>query len=147
LGNVDARPHLVLGTNYAEDPAFKFAPMIGFAPRTRVPFARVSSSRFAEVLHDHPLELQYHNLDRTAKYKVRIVYGSESPTMIRLVANGKYEVQPSVQKRMDALPQEFDVPRDATATGDLRLTWSRPPGSGGTGRGVQVAEVWLIRVP
>ena len=147
LGNVDARPHLVLGTSYAEDPAFKFAPMIGFAPRTRPPFARVSSSRFAEVLHDNPLEMQYRNLDRAAQYKIRIVYGSESPTMIRLVANGKFEIHPFVQKSTDARPQEFDVPRDATASGNLRLTWSRPPGGGGTGRGVQVAEAWLIRAP
>ena len=147
LGNVAARPHLVLGSAYADDPAFKRAPMTGFAPRTRPPFARVSSSRFAEVLHDHPLEMQYHGLDKSARYKVRIVYGSESPTMIRLVANQTFEVHPMLQKPVDVQPIEFEIPAAATAGGELRLTWSRPAGSGGTGRGVQVAEVWLIRAP
>ena len=98
-------------------------------------------------MHDHPLELQYHGLDKTAHYKVRVVYGSESPTMIRLVANQKFEVHPMQQKPVDVKPVEFAIPAEATAGGDLRLTWSRPAGSGGTGRGVQVAEVWLIRVP
>ena len=42
-------------------------------------------------------------------------------------------------------PVEFEVPADATRGGELRLTWSRPKGLGGNGRGVQVAEVWLIR--
>ena len=147
LGNPDARPHLVLGTAYAEDPAFQRAPMIGFAPRTRPPFARVSASRFAEVLHDQPLEMLYRGLDRTARYKLRVGYGSETPATIRLLANQKFEIHPFQKKSVEAKPIEFDLPAEATAGGELRLTWSKPPGGGGTGRGVQVAEVWLVRVP
>lgn len=45
-----------------------------------------------------------------------------------------------------ARPVEFDLPAEATRTGELRLIWSRPPGLGGNGRGVQVSEVWLILV-
>jgi hypothetical protein len=48
-------------------------------------------------------------------------------------------------KDPDARPVEFDIPAEATQGGELRLTWSRPAGLGGNGRGVQVAEVWLIR--
>jgi hypothetical protein len=47
---------------------------------------------------------------------------------------------------MNNEPLEFDIPAEATSTGGLKLTWSRPPGLGGSGRGVQVAEVWLMRV-
>jgi hypothetical protein len=41
---------------------------------------------------------------------------------------------------------EFDVPIEATRSGSLHLSWNRPIGLGGNGRGVQVSEVWLMRV-
>ena len=147
LGDVANRPHLVLGRDYADDPAFDQSPMIGFTPRTRPPFARVSSSRFAETLHEQPLEMLYSGLDRSAHYKVRILYGSETETMIRLVANGTYEIQPMEEKDVRPEATEFAIPAEATAGGELRLAWNKPKDDGGTGRGVQVAEVWLIRVP
>ncbi|MCW3079178.1 hypothetical protein, partial [Segetibacter sp.] len=53
---------------------------------------------------------------------------------------------PMRAKPMTFQPEEFEVPADATQNGELRLSWSRPAGLGGSGRGVQVAEVWLIRV-
>ncbi len=155
LGNLAAQPHLVRGLSYADDPAGQRSPMIGFAPRhggaafrTRgmLP-ARVSSSRFAGALHDQPLEMHYPHLDGTAQYKVRIIYGSEAASMVRLVANGGHEVHPMQQKNMQLTPLEYELPREVTAGGELRLTWTRPPGVGGTGRGVQVAEVWLVRMP
>jgi len=42
---------------------------------------------------------------------------------------------------------EFDIAPAATASGTLTLTWSPEPGAGGTGRGCQVAEVWLLKKP
>jgi len=42
---------------------------------------------------------------------------------------------------------EFDIPLEATATGKLKLAWTRPAGVGGSGRGAQVAEVWLLPSP
>ena len=42
-------------------------------------------------------------------------------------------------------PIEFDIPKQATSTGELRLSWYREPGLGGNGRGCQVAEVWLMK--
>ncbi|HVW20086.1 MAG TPA: hypothetical protein VHC86_02640 [Opitutaceae bacterium] len=147
LGDAANRPHLVMGKSYAEDPAYDHSPMIGFAPRIRAPFARISSSRFAETLHDQPLEMQYHHLDRSAHYKVRVVYGTESETAIQLVANGRYAIHPLLRKDPQAKPHEFDIPAAATAGGDLLLSWTKQRDDGGTGRGVQVAEVWLIRVP
>ena len=40
-------------------------------------------------------------------------------------------------------PQNFTLPRAATSSGELRLTWTREAGLGGNGRGCQVAEVML----
>jgi hypothetical protein len=146
LGNAQLEPHLVKGSDYKEDPAFLQAPMAGYAGRFQDNTSRVSSATFAESLHDRPLEMQYSQLDKTARYRVRIVYGAEARADIKLVANGKYEIHPMRAKPMTMQPEEFDIPAEATQNGELLLTWSRPPGLGGSGRGVQVAEVWLIRV-
>jgi hypothetical protein len=162
LGDVTDRPHLVMGKTYAEDPAFEHSPMIGFSPRMRAPFARVSSCRFAETLNEQPLEILYTGLDPAAHYKVKVMYGAETQTKIQLVADGKYVVEPMQDKLrlnsgtargywdssildIDFTPREFEIPAEATAGGELRLTWTKLPGGGGTGRGTQVAEVWLIR--
>jgi len=39
-------------------------------------------------------------------------------------------------------PLEFDIPKAATADGKLELEWGLVEG-----RGIQVAEVWLIKKP
>jgi len=145
LGNPNAQPHLVMGSSYEEDPAFLRSPMSGFAVRLQDHAARVSASTFAETLHDRPLEMHYKNLDKNARYKLRVVYGPEARAEVKLVANGKYEVHPMRAKDMTYSPQEFDLPLEATSNGELRLTWTRPAGLGGSGRGVQVSEVWLIK--
>jgi len=67
--------------------------------------------------------------------------------MIRLVANERFEIHPMQPKDMEANRVNYKIPAEATLGGELKLTWTRPVGVGGTGRGVQVAEVWLIRVP
>ena len=66
-------------------------------------------------------------------------------TLIRLVANDTYEIHPPVRKPSPIQPLEFDVPVEATRGGELRLTFSGPPGMGSAGRGNQIAEVWLMR--
>jgi hypothetical protein len=66
-------------------------------------------------------------------------------TLIRLVANDTYEIHPPLKKNSPIAPVEFDVPVVATRGGALTLTFSAPPGLGGTGRGNQIAEVWLLR--
>ena len=43
-------------------------------------------------------------------------------------------------RRRVVTPLEFVIPREATQDGVLELSWQRV-----TGRGTQVAEVWLIK--
>ena len=90
--------------------------------------------------------MHYTGLDNKAQYAVRVVYGGDSPKVqIRLTANGKYEIHPLRDKPSPQAPLEFDIPRDATQSGELTLEWSKQAGQGGNGRGTQVCEVWLIR--
>jgi hypothetical protein len=144
LGRPGSQPHLVTGTAYNDDPAFLKAPYSGVGARLQ---PRVSSSTFAATLFDHPLEMFYPNLDRNARYRLKVIYGTEAAATIKLTANDKFELQGFKPKPMDNLPVEFDIPAEATQGGVLRLKWERTPGGGGSGRGLQVAEVWLMRIP
>lgn len=65
----------------------------------------------------------------------------------RLMANHTIEVHPLLKKPSYPAPQEFDIPYSGTQNGTLELEWSVPLGLGGNGRGAEVAEVWLLRVP
>jgi hypothetical protein len=90
--------------------------------------------------------MHYTNLDSKAQYAVRVEYGGDSPKVqIRLTANGKYKIHDLQAKPSPQAPVEFEIPREATQGGDLTLEWSKQAGQGGSGRGVQVCEVWLIR--
>jgi hypothetical protein len=90
--------------------------------------------------------MRYTDLDRDAAYSVRVVYGGDAPKIpIRLVANGSIEIHGFREKARPVAPLEFDIPKAATAGGELTLEWTKQPGGGGNGRGVQVSEVWLIR--
>jgi hypothetical protein len=90
--------------------------------------------------------MHYTGLDAKAQYAVRVVYGGDSPKVqVRLTANGTTEIHPFRDKPSPQVPLEFDIPRDATQSGELTLEWTKPADQGGSGRGTQVCEVWLIR--
>ena len=145
LGDTARQPHLVPGEPFDKDPDFLQSPLTGFGSLPQQGW-RVSWFTDAETLGDTPLRMHYADLDRTAQYAIRVVYGGGTPkTQIRLTANGRYEVHPLIDKPAPVAPVQFDIPREATASGDLILEWSRVPGGGGNGRGVQVSETWLIR--
>ena len=143
LGNLAQQPHLVRGAGFAKDPAFLESSLVGFSAR---PTIRNSWWTHAESLVDAPLQMRYEGLDREAQYRIRVVYAGDSPRgKIRLVANDSVEIHPLIDKPNPVKPIEFDVPKQATASGELRLSWYRELGLGGNGRGCQVAEVWLMK--
>lgn len=133
LGDIRRQPHLVRGEGM----------LVGFGPSgTR----RRSWWDHAEALFDAPLHMHYAGLDSHAEYKIRVVYAGDSPRRkIRLVAGGRWQVHPFMEKPAPVAPVEFNIPHEATERGELDLTWSGEPGLGGNGRGCQVSEVWLIK--
>lgn len=156
LGNIARQPHLVRGLPFAADPASLFSSKTGFeegdvvdegdpAPEGAL---RLSWIDHAESLYDRPLKLVYPDLDPTARYRVRIVYGGDNPQRrIRLVAGENLEIHPMQLTEHPYRPEEYPLPPAAYAKGELTLSWTREPGKGGNGRGCQVAEIWLIRQP
>jgi hypothetical protein len=149
LGNLTRQPHLVRGPGFDNDPAYFQSSLVGFGMRglggAMLQYPR-SWWDDAEALYDAPLELAYHDLDPTAEYKVRVVYaGDQTKPKIRLLANDKIEIHPLLSRPVPFQPLEFDIPKAATASGALRLKWFRETGLGDAGRGLQVAEVWLLK--
>ena len=143
LGNLKAQPHLVRGAGYPTDPAFRESSLVGFAGNATW---RSSWWTHAESLYDAPLEMRYEGLDPKAEYRVRVVYGGDSPRVrIRLDAGEGFAVHPLMAKPMPVGPVEFAIPQKAYANGVLHLTWHREEGLGGSGRGCQVSEVWLLK--
>jgi len=148
LGNPAQQPHLLRGAAYQDDPGHLRRPLVGFArPPSELEPWRLSSVTDAESMFDAPVEMRYRNLDPAARYQLRVIYGGErSPQRVmRLVAGEQFEIHP--YRRIERLtePLEFDIPPAATAGGELRLAWTKTPGAPGSGRGCQIAEVWLIR--
>jgi hypothetical protein len=149
LGNLTRQPHLVRGPGFGKDPAYFESSLVGFAIRN-LGGTLLNQPRSwwddAESLYDAPLEMAYTDLDRSAQYKIRVVYAGDSTRpKIRLTAGDAIEIHPLLARPVPFKPLEFDVPREATATGELHLKWYREAGLGDAGRGLQVAEVWLMR--
>ena len=148
LGDVRRQPHLIRGEAYEQDPEFRHSALVGFGARRPDQGWRLSWFQHAESLFDAPLRMHYGDLDRQAKYKARVVYAGDMLRVpIRMVANGNIEIHGYRAKPFPVAPLEFAIPKEATRDGTLDLEWTRPAGLGGNGRGCQVAEVWLIRVP
>jgi len=94
--------------------------------------------------------MKYSDLDPNAQYKIRVVYVGDvrrnnQDLKIRMLAD-EIEVHPYIPKESPARPMEFDIPVEVAKDGDLLLSWYLEPGSGGSGRGCQVAEVWLMKI-
>jgi hypothetical protein len=154
LGNSARQPHLVRNRPFAEDPASLLSAKTGFEEGDAVdepdekPLGALRKSWLdhAESLVDQPLKVRYDDLDPRARYKVRVVYAGDAPKMkIRMVANGSVEIHPFIEKPNPTRRLEFELPPEATRGGTLELSWMRPTGLGGNGRGCQVSEIWLMR--
>jgi hypothetical protein len=138
LGNPQNQKHLVPGVGFAEDPQFFRGPLVFFDNRQT---GRKSWWDHAITFYEQPLRMKYADLDPSARYKVRVVYGAGP---LRLRADGSHQIHDYVQRPYEVL--EYEVPAETTHDGVLTLEWNRPPGGGGAGRGCQVAEVWLIKL-
>jgi hypothetical protein len=143
LGNPSRQPHLVRGAGFEQDPAFRESALLGISGAAARP---LSASRHALALYEAPLTMHYPCLDRSVRYRLRVVSDLSPRRKLRLVANDSLEIHPYLGWETPAAALEFDLPAEATAGGELTLRWYGEPGLGGNGRGCQVAEVWLMKV-
>jgi hypothetical protein len=147
LGSPTEEPHLSSGRSYSSDPELYDAAIDGVADRTPEDGWRWSQLTYAETLYETPLTLNYSGLNPNKRYRLRVTYAGEDYSLpIRLVATHSIEIHGPRQRKSNPESVEFDIPIVSTHTGRLQLEWTRPQGLGGSGRGNQVAEVWLIPI-
>lgn len=145
LGDPARSPHLVRGPGQALDPQFFQTAIHSIADVTPGPDWRLSWVTYGETLYDSPLTLHYRDLDPGKSYRLRVTYAGEDYHLpIRLVANNEIEIQRGFSRPKNPSVWEGTIPPEAIHTGQLTLQWFRPAGMGGSGRGKQVAEVWLL---
>jgi hypothetical protein len=166
LGCSWKQPHLVKPKPLWDDPAGVTTPREDHTLDNGDP-NRLSWLDVSEALNQTPLVLRYEALDPNATYRVRVTYLGRYKATVRLVADDMYEIHGAYGHTVDGVrytidrdsaavvesgsededapsgvvtPLEFPIPRAATEDGTLELRWQRI-----TGRGTQVAEVWLIK--
>jgi hypothetical protein len=145
LGEPGHEPHLARRGDLPNDPDLRHAPHDGIADTSPDSGWRRSWVTYAGALYDEPLVLSYNGLNPATHYRIRVTYAGEDYALpMRLVANDRFEIHPPRIRHANPETTEFDIPAAATATGKLNLAWMRPAGAGGSGRGAQVAEVWLL---
>lgn len=145
LGDPQRSRHLVKGIGWTRDPQFFQTAVHSIADVTPDAGWRLSWVTYGETLYDAPLMLRYNGLDPDRHYRLRVTYGGEDYHLpIRLVANSTVEIHPPLSRPTNPVTMEFPIPANLTAKGELTLEWFRPAGMGGSGRGKQVAEVWLL---
>ncbi len=146
LGDPVNRPHLDPGVGFEKDPAFAHTARTDFNSGVRTPL-RVSWKRHSDALYGNSLKMHYSGLDPAARYRLRFIRPAESASrLVRLVANGKWEIHPMQKGEAGYKAVEFDIPGEATAGGTLNLEWQANPEEAGNGRFVQLCEVWLMRL-
>lgn len=146
LGNAWKQPHVVPLKTWKEDPGFIESVQNEFQNAPADQAWRLSWRDQAQTLYGTPLTVRYEGLDANATYRVRVTYAGRFSAQMRLTADGAHvlheapkEGEPPLQQK-PPVPVEFDIPAEATRDGRLDLTWDLA-----TGRGCQVAEVWLLR--
>lgn len=165
LGFIGKDPHLVRQKIWRQDPQFLESPIAEQYYTAKVSDANKLSWRdqaqiryrmgvhppddkFSPQEQTHSLSqarplltMRYEDLDRQAKYRVRVTYHGRFRPTAKLVADGKYVLHGPLTQPDRTWPVEFDVPREATKDGVLKLQWQLM----NKARGCQVAEIWLIK--
>jgi len=144
-GNVMNRPHLVIEDTDG-DYDFRHTPHVGSSyPDHLGADAPMAWKHWAESLYEAPLKMRYEGLDPNVEYRLQVVISGDSRGVkTKLMANESVEIHPLQMRPWPPAPQTFTIPRGATASGELLLTWTREAGLGGNGRGCQLAEVMLM---
>lgn len=144
FGSFDSDQRIISSKTWAQDPGSLQSPVIDFgislrgADEDTVPLAWKSQ---ITTHYNTPLELKYNNLDPGSRYLIRVTYTGRFHSRMKLTADKKYLIHDFIQTGDSQAVYEFPIPSEALSDGIVVFSWI----CGETGRGAQVAEVWLIK--
>ncbi len=93
------------------------------------------------TLYDVPLKIKYDGLDPTVQYRLRLTYTGRFRAKMRLDTDDKQSIHGLLQTGKTPV-FEYDVPKAATADGEVTFIWTCAEGD----RGSQVTEIWLTPI-
>ena len=130
LGNPSYQPHLVRGQGFAKDPAFLHPRSLGFTIGRNGAFPGARTQNRSMMPRCRCATAVW-----TRKRSTRSASSTQATicARIRLVANGTTEIHSLQGKPSPVRPVEFEIPKSATAKGELELSWYQEPGRGGSG--------------
>jgi len=143
MGDASSYARIVNEVAWQDDPGTLISPRIATYYRvnkSQDKFIPLAWKNQVGTIYETPLRLFYDNLDPTATYTLRVAYTGDRGDRVRLVADDKYTIHDLIKTRKPPI-REFPIPKEATADGKLKLTWTCGPGQ----RGSQVSEIWLMR--
>ena len=157
LGEPTREPHLVKGPGFDLDPSYLESTLDGCEVVTDLNHPglkpadgyRTSWRTRGQSFYETPLTMNYQNLDSSARYRLKVVYGADvekSFPKIRVESGNRVEIHPFIDRPVPFRPMEFVIPPNAYADGNLTLNWVSEPGFGGNGHGVHVSEVWVLKM-
>lgn len=153
LGSPDSRNRIIRQKTWAEDPGGLVSPLIDFGTALKgEAWVDILPAGFkgepilqawmiqVTTLYNTPLMLKYDHLDPQSSYLIRVAYTGRFHSNLKLVADGKYLIHDFIETGIKPF-YEFTVPAGAVADGTVKFNWTCDKGE----RGVQVAEIWLIK--
>jgi len=155
LGSSIETPRLAEYPSWENDPGGLYSPRVSFGVGLRgeewvhtvtakgfdgspTPLAWMNQ---ITTLYETPLNLVYNNLDPQTSYRVKVAYTGRFRAQIQMTADDRFQIH--AMQKMGRVPiHEFEIPKETTRDGRLKLTWTCGKGE----RGAQLAEIWLFPV-
>lgn len=141
LGVAGEQPHLVGQHLWQTDPGFIQSP-IEWVDNDDDSDQRHSRHTHALARYEHPLEMNWCNLDTDAEYSIRVVYNGPFDIRIRCQTDDGMEIHDFIEKPGSKI-LSYPVPASSTSDGELSLQWTQATTD--IMRGVSVSEIWLIK--
>ncbi|MCF8378781.1 MAG: hypothetical protein K9H49_04335 [Bacteroidales bacterium] len=141
LGVRDAQPHLLRSPEWKDDPGFVYS-NINWVDNKANSDLRHSQLTSVVARYDTPLEMKWENLDRSAAYKIKIVYNGPFGIRIKCQTDDGSLIHDFMEQSGDDI-MDFSIPVASTSDGELKLKWTQDTAD--IKRGVSVSEIWLIK--
>ena len=145
LGNAEKEAHLVPQKTWAQDPGYVASSQDEFSwlgSPNKLAFGynlRLSTLDQGQTLFGTPLQMSYTGLSPADHYRVKVMYAGRFNGTTKLTANGVV-IRAEIGATAPPTTVTFDTLITPTMEGKIVLNWDLV-----TGRGCQVAEVWLLK--
>ncbi|MCJ2182675.1 hypothetical protein MTR62_08230, partial [Novosphingobium sp. 1949] len=147
LGREGLQPHLVNPPGTNRDVQGRSGAIDGVADRLPRDGWRMAELTYAESLYERPLELAYRGLAPFTSYCLRYTWAGEGyARSVQVSANGTV-LRPFHPRLTNPAYAQLAIAPQLIHAGRLRVRFTGEPGLGGSGRGVQIAESWLLALP